>query len=129
MRCPLGHALLGSRPWTARALLRMVRWTLVLGMPSDASQPEYLTLPEAARMLGMLPATLERWARARRIPSGVDADGRRTFRRADVVKSSVRMDHLPGAQGLRGGSARPSYQPDTRRDLYSSVRFDRFNYG
>jgi hypothetical protein len=47
------------------------------GMPPGASEPEHLTLPEAAEMLGMLPATLERWARAQRIPSGVDADGKR----------------------------------------------------
>lgn len=68
-------------------------------MPSDAREPEEITLSEAAGMLGMLPSTLERWARVRRIPSGLTGDGTRTFRRADLLRRSVRMDHLPGTQG------------------------------
>ena len=55
--------------------------------------PEHLTLYEAAQMLGMSPATLERWARAGRIASHVSASGLRIFRRDDVL--AIAVGHHP----------------------------------
>jgi excisionase family DNA binding protein len=57
-------------------------------MPSD-DEPECLSLVEAAEIFGVSPRTLERWARAGRIPSEVTRDGRRIFRHAEVVKRVV----------------------------------------
>lgn len=67
-------------------------------MPSGSEQGEDLTLTEAARMLGVSPKTLLRWATSGRIPSTVTSDGRRMFRRSDLLKRSVSMDELHGDQ-------------------------------
>ena len=54
-------------------------------MPSDANG-EYVTLADAARIVGMSIATLDRWARQGRIPSDVSEDGQRVVLRARLVK-------------------------------------------
>ncbi len=67
-------------------------------MPSGSDQGEELTLTQAARMLGVSPKTLLRWATSGKIPSTVTSDGRRMFRRTDLLKRSVSMDELRGEQ-------------------------------
>ncbi len=67
-------------------------------MPSGSDQGEDLTLTQAAKMLGVSPKTLLRWATSGRIPSTVTSDGRRMFRRSDLLKGSVSMDELPGEE-------------------------------
>lgn len=62
-------------------------------MPLE-EDPEHLTLAEAARLLGVLPRTLERWASAERIPSTVMADGQRMFRRSELLRRPTRTDDL-----------------------------------
>lgn len=49
---------------------------------------EELTLADAAEMVGISPATLGRWAIAERVAGEVTADGRRIFRRGELLKSS-----------------------------------------
>ena len=56
------------------------------------NEREDLTLGEAAQMIGLPPATLERWARAGRIPSAVAEGGHRTFLRADLLRLWRRRD-------------------------------------
>ena len=65
-------------------------------MPPQNPQSEELTLAEAAKMLGISPATLERWARAGRIASQVSAGGIRTFRREALLTAS--FGDLPGEE-------------------------------
>ena len=62
-------------------------------MPPDGGS-EQLTLAEAAEWLGITPRTLERWAKAGRIPSTVTAAGERRFRLEDLVASSTRSDDV-----------------------------------
>ena len=60
---------------------------------------EHLTLAEAARLLGMPPKTLERWARAGRIASTVMASGQRVFGRSDLLRGrATRTDDLDPEQ-------------------------------
>ncbi len=51
---------------------------------SQENDSEDLTEAEAALLLRMTPSTLERWAKAGRIPSTVTANGQRMFRRSDI---------------------------------------------
>ncbi|MDQ3978112.1 MAG: helix-turn-helix domain-containing protein [Actinomycetota bacterium] len=54
---------------------------------------EFLTLAEAAALLGMSPLVIERWAREGRLPSAVTAEGSRLFRREDLLDRWVRIQH------------------------------------
>ncbi len=65
--------------------------------PSD-DVPHDLTLAQAARLLGMMPSTLERWAKAGRINSRLSAGGDRIFRRDDLFSSSVRSNEVEGGE-------------------------------
>jgi excisionase family DNA binding protein len=65
-------------------------------MPTDGE--DVLTLAEAANLLGILPSTLERWAREGRIPSQLTAGGVRVFQRSDLLSRSVRTDDLRRGQ-------------------------------
>jgi excisionase family DNA binding protein len=65
-------------------------------MPTDGE--DVLTLAEAANLLGILPSTLERWAREGRIPSQLTAAGVRVFQRSDLLNRSVRTDDLRRGQ-------------------------------
>ena len=61
------------------------------GGPSDGT---YLTPGQVARMLGVSPKTVYRWATAGRIPCIVTLGGHRRFRANDIaaVASSMGMD-------------------------------------
>lgn len=53
---------------------------------------ERLTLAQAAQRLGIAPRTLERWAKAGRIPSHRTEAGERQFRLKDLLSCSTRID-------------------------------------
>lgn len=53
-------------------------------MPGTSAGGAYLTLGQAARILGVSPKTVNRWANDGRIPCAVTRDGHRRFR-ADVI--------------------------------------------
>ncbi len=60
-------------------------------MPSDR-QSGWLSLSDAAHLLGFAPRTLERWVRAGRIGSELTHDGRRVLRRVEVLNQMLRAD-------------------------------------
>ncbi|MDP1804411.1 MAG: helix-turn-helix domain-containing protein [Acidimicrobiales bacterium] len=66
-------------------------------MAGDADSP-YLTPGQAARMLGVSPKTVNRWATDGRIPCAVTLGGHRRFR-LDVIRSVAATMGLqdPGA--------------------------------
>ena len=64
---------------------------------------EYLTLAEAAEMLGMPPHTVERWAAEGRLPSELRSDGSRRFRRSELRRRSVRIDEQQEEDGEEEG--------------------------
>ena len=70
-------------------------------MPHEEDH-EHLTLAEAARLLGMPPKTLERWARAGRIANTVIASparGQRVFCRSELLRRrATRTDDLDPEQ-------------------------------
>lgn len=47
---------------------------------------EYVTVEEAARILGLSPRTVLRWIRDRRLPSEVTENGDRRVRRDDLTR-------------------------------------------
>lgn len=53
---------------------------------------EYLTLTEAAAMLGISPRTLRRWIREQRVATEVMESGELRLRRADLMRLVVRPD-------------------------------------
>ncbi len=70
--------------------------------PADAA---YLTPGQVARMLGVSPKTVNRWANDGRIPCAMTLGGHRRFR-ADVI---LAVAESMGVKGLdaREGAARP----------------------
>lgn len=56
------------------------------------SPDEYLTLVEAAAVLGVSPRTLRRWIREERLAIEVVGSGEPRLRRADVMRLVVRPD-------------------------------------
>jgi len=61
---------------------------------AGAADPAYLTPGQAARMLGVSPKTVNRWATDGRIPCAVTLGGHRRFR-LDVIRS------VAASMGLR----------------------------
>src|SRR5258708_36379598 len=54
-------------------------------MASQQTQDEWLSLREAAEMLGMHPATVRLWADRNELPSRRTSGGHRRFRRGDII--------------------------------------------
>ncbi len=63
-------------------------------MTSSQSKEEWLSLREAAELLGMHPATVRLWADRNEIPSRRTSGGHRRFRRADV-EARLRQEMEP----------------------------------
>lgn len=63
-------------------------------MPRVAAEPRYLTAGQAARLLGVSPKTLTRWADDRRIACSVTLGGHRRFatETIEAVAVSMRFD-------------------------------------
>ncbi len=72
-------------------------------MDASSSDWAYLTPGQAARILGVSPKTINRWANDGRIPCSVTLGGHRRFR-SDVIAA------MGSSMGLQNGeeSSRPS---------------------
>ncbi len=65
-------------------------------MPVTHTEDEWLSLREAADMLGMHPATVRLWADRNELPSRRTSGGHRRFRRADIEARLHReVEHRP----------------------------------
>jgi excisionase family DNA binding protein len=83
-----------------------------------ASSKEWLTLSEAAQMLGIHPTTLRRWADHGAVPVKVTPGGHRRFLRDDLV-AFVNQRQLP--QRINSGQVWGDYAlVETRRRLLGS---------
>lgn len=72
-------------------------------MPASQSGEEWLSLREAAEMLGMHPATVRLWADRNELPSRRTNGGHRRFRRADIearLRQEAEWHPHPAAQLL-----------------------------
>lgn len=70
---------------------------------SQAHEDEWLSLREAAEMLGMHPATVRLWADRNELPSRRTSGGHRRFRRADIearLRHETERKPSPAAQLL-----------------------------
>ena len=63
-------------------------------MPIQQSGDEWLSLREAAELLGIHPATVRLWADRSEIPSRRTSGGHRRFRRSDI-ESRLRQEEVP----------------------------------
>jgi len=72
-------------------------------MASQQTQDEWLSLREAAEMLGMHPATVRLWADRNELPSRRTSGGHRRFRRSDIearLRHEAERKPSPAAQLL-----------------------------
>ena len=72
-------------------------------MPTPRTEDEWLSLREAADMLGMHPATVRLWADRNELPSRRTNGGHRRFRRADIearLRHETERKPRPSAQLL-----------------------------
>lgn len=72
-------------------------------MTESSSIPEtWLSISEAAEMLGVHPATLRRWADAGDVPTMITPGGHRRFSQADLERfaEQQRQSRLPGYEAL-----------------------------
>src|SRR5215203_4225607 len=53
-------------------------------MPVPANEPDWLTLGQAAKYLGMAQSTVRKWADSGRLPAFYTPGGHRRFRRGDL---------------------------------------------
>jgi len=60
----------------------------------DATEEEYLTRSDVARLLGVSPNTVTRWAREGRLPSHLTLGGHHRFERSAIerIRQSLRRD-------------------------------------
>lgn len=72
-------------------------------MEGGSSGDTYLTPGQVARMLGVSPKTIYRWARAGRIPCVVTLGGHRRFRADDIAAVAASMGVDLGRGGDDGG--------------------------
>src|ERR1700758_3574875 len=63
-------------------------------MTSTQTEDQWLSLREAAEMLGMHPATVRLWADRNEIPSRRTSGGHRRFRRTDI-EARLRQESEP----------------------------------
>ena len=56
---------------------------------------EYMTVTDAAEVLGVSPNTLHRWARQGKVRSELKDDGTRLLVKAEVVRIGVPRDQRP----------------------------------
>ena len=66
-------------------------------MPSQSG--EYVTLVDAAQIVGISPATLNRWAQEGRIHSVVTKDGGRLLLKAALDQVAVNAEDPPPPEG------------------------------
>lgn len=64
-----------------------------------ATPDEFLTLAEAAAMLGISPRTLRRWIREERLAIEVIESGESRLRRSDVMRLVVRPNEESDGNG------------------------------
>lgn len=68
------------------------------GAPTTGGSPEYLTRAAVARMLGVSPNTVTRWAREGRLPCQVTLGGHHRFER-ELVEQLLQTLTRSGRQG------------------------------
>lgn len=67
--------------------------------------PEY-RISRAARLMGVSPDTMRRWAEAGRVRTATDAAGHRTVNGADLARLAIELAGAPDRDRARGQSAR-----------------------
>jgi excisionase family DNA binding protein len=72
--------------------------SLMKGAPPRDERPEYLTRAAVARMLGVSPNTVTRWAREGRLPCQVTLGGHHRFER-ELVEQLLQTLTRSGRQG------------------------------
>src|SRR5574340_1123909 len=86
--------------------------------------PDWLTLGQAARFLGVAQSTIRKWADQGRVPAFYTPGGHRRFRRADLDAFLARSG--PGRQ--QAGPAVLVVDDDTRMRALVRAEFEREGY-
>src|SRR2546429_533358 len=89
-------------------------------MTSSRTGDEWLSLREAADLLGMHPATVRLWADRNELPSRRTNGGHRRFRRADI-EARLREEELH-AEAVQLGNAYGSITRESRVPVADAVR-------
>lgn len=88
----------------------------------DQSQQEWLTLSEAAQLLGVHPTTLRRWADNGDIPVKFTPGGHRRFLRAELLTHLVPRSNLIALGGRAGRAWQDFALVETRQRLEQTPR-------
>src|SRR5262249_62147924 len=72
--------------------------------PVPADEPDWLTLGQAAKYLGMAQSTIRKWSDTGRLPAFYTPGGHRRYRRADLDQF---LERGGSAAPGRGGGRRP----------------------
>ncbi len=91
---------------------------------ADTSEPDWLTLGQASRYLGVAQSTMRKWSDQGRVPAFYTPGGHRRFRRADLAAFIDRS----GPSGLRGGPVVLVVDDDARLREYMRVNLEQAGY-
>src|SRR5918997_3607744 len=71
--------------------------------PMPANEPDWLTLGQAAKHLGVAQSTIRKWSDSGRVPAFYTPGGHRRYRRADLDAFLASSGGMPQAQRVNGG--------------------------
>src|SRR5918998_6454010 len=72
-------------------------------LPMPANEPDWLTLGQAAKHLGVAQSTIRKWSDGGRVPAFYTPGGHRRYRRADLDAFLASSGGVPQAQRVNGG--------------------------
>ena len=81
--------------------------------PAPANEPDWLTLGQAAKFLGVAQSTIRKWSDNGRVPAFYTPGGHRRYRRGDLESLGERAG--PATRELRGGDERAAPRAETLR--------------
>jgi excisionase family DNA binding protein len=75
-------------------------------MPMPANEPDWLTLGQAAKHLGVAQSTIRKWSDSGRVPAFYTPGGHRRYRRSDLDAFLSSSGGAPQPQRVNGGPRR-----------------------
>ena len=97
------------------------------GRRAPATEPDWLTLGQAAKYLGVAQSTIRKWSDQGRVPAFYTPGGHRRYRRSDVYRKLVALDRRNGYTArlakLRGQPAEEYVVQDVEIPIGLTAKF------
>jgi len=114
-----------SRPEARPPDFRLPDATRPEARRAPASEPDWLTLGQAAKFLGVAQSTIRKWSDQGRVPAFYTPGGHRRFRRGDL---EAFVDNSGPGGGRRGGPLVLVVDDDTRLREYLRINLEVAGY-